>query len=37
MADSDDQTRRITRVHSGRIPPLSRCRRDKALLPPIDA
>lgn len=35
VVDADDQARRITQVHSGRILPLSRCRQDKTLPPPM--
>lgn len=35
VVDSDAHGKRITRVHSGRILPLSRCKSDKALPSPI--
>lgn len=36
VVDTDDATRRITRVSSGRILPLRQCRRDKSLPPSTD-
>lgn len=34
VVDTNLKSRRIVRVHSGRILPLSQCRRDKSLPPP---